>query len=45
MARLDEAETPREARRMLGDGELNAVLSDARGFERLVSLIERTRPD
>ncbi len=43
LARLDDADTPREASRMLSDAELNALLSDARGFERLVSLIERSR--
>jgi membrane glycosyltransferase len=43
MARLDDAETPREASRMLRDRELNALLSDSRGFERLVSLLDRSR--
>lgn len=38
MAKLDEAETLHEARTMLSDRELNAVLSDRRGFRRLLSL-------
>jgi len=43
MARLDEAATPEDARTMLSDRELNALLSDSRGFERLVSLIHPAR--
>jgi membrane glycosyltransferase len=37
MAKLEEAETPQEARRMLTDRELVAVLSDRRAFGRLMS--------
>jgi membrane glycosyltransferase len=35
LARLEDADTAAEARRMLNDRELNALLADARGFERL----------
>jgi membrane glycosyltransferase len=38
LAKLDDAETPQEARLMLTDRELSAVLSDPGGFERLVSI-------
>ncbi len=41
MARIADARTPQEARRMLSDRELSAVLSDARGFEQLASMIHR----
>lgn len=38
LARLDDAETPAEARRMLSDRELAAVLADPRGYARLLSV-------
>ncbi len=42
LARLDDAETPAEARLMLTDQELRALLSDPIGFERLLSMAPAT---
>jgi membrane glycosyltransferase len=43
IARLDEATTTEDARAMLSDRELLAVLSDARGFERLMQIVREAR--
>jgi len=43
LARLDEAATAEDARAMLSDRELLALLSDAHGFERLMSIVRESR--